>query len=110
MRHYNDNNMKYGVGLSLLGFTLLRHIVRSYVDFIFILNTLYTCLSGSYAINSTNQTIKWLVFDGKAENYPAWRLEHQVHRVYANERFIQSTSRERDCTRRNSTVSRGCLK
>ena len=34
-------------------------------------------------------------------------LEYEVHRVYVNERFIQSTSRERDCTRRNSTVSRG---
>ena len=46
--------MKYRIGLSLLVFTLLRHIVRSYVDFIFILNTLYTCLSGSCAINSTH--------------------------------------------------------
>ena len=22
-----------------------------------------------------NQTIKWLVFDGKAENYPAWKTK-----------------------------------
>ena len=54
MRHYDDNNMKYRIGLSL---SPCVHIVKTYCSklcrFIFILNTLYTCLSGSCAINST---------------------------------------------------------
>ena len=75
----------------LLNFFLIRHIVERYrclssgklfVNlFYFVLyNKLHNLTGyGPRIITMDSQTIKWLVFNGKAENYPAWSTKFTAY-------------------------------
>ena len=55
--------------------------------------------------------MKWLVFDGKAENYPACSTKFTAcMQTKGLCKALLRKEYERECTRQNSTVSRGCLK